>query len=95
MIDGNARDFINKLYYEDHYVIFKDEKYFLNGCQTKKIDNGKESVRLEVYNLTKDITVFTVTKSSATECIDAFQDATIWDGKTFWEIEAEITWIDD
>ena len=95
MIDGNARDFINKLYYEDHYVIFKDEKYFINGCQTKKFSNGRESVRLEVYNLTKDKTVFSVTKSSAIECLDSFQDATIWAGKTFCEIESEITWVDE
>lgn len=95
MIDGNARDFLNKLYYEDHYVIFNGEKYFLNGCQTKKLDNGTESVRLEVYNLTRDTTVFSVTKTSAADCIDAFEEAVIWNGRTFWEIESEIMWVDE
>ncbi len=28
MIDGNARDFIEKLHYEDHYVIYNGEKIF-------------------------------------------------------------------
>ena len=31
MIDGNARDFIEKLHYEDHYVIYNGEKFFFNG----------------------------------------------------------------
>lgn len=28
MIDGNVADFIDKLYYEDHYVIYNGEKFF-------------------------------------------------------------------
>ncbi len=36
MIDGNANEFIDKLSYEDHYVMFENRKYFLNGCQTEK-----------------------------------------------------------
>lgn len=95
MIDGNARDFLNKLYYEDHYVIFNGEKYFLNGCQTKKLDNGTESVRLEVYNLTQDTTIFSVTKTTAVDCIEEFEEAAIWNGRTFWEIEPEIIWVDE
>lgn len=95
MIDGNTRDFINKLYYEDHYVVYENEKYFLNGCQTTHHDDGTESVRLEVYNLDKGTTVFSVTKSSAVECIDNFQDAVIWNGKSFWNAESKMIWVDE
>ncbi|WP_406533591.1 hypothetical protein [Methanobrevibacter sp.] len=95
MIDGSAREFINKLYYEDHYVVYKDNKYFLNGCQTKHLENGTDSVRLEVYNLTKNLTVFSITKSTANDCVEAFQDAPIWSGKTFWEIENQMQWVDE
>ncbi len=27
-------------------------------------------------------------------CAEAFLAAPIWDGKTFWEVESEITWTD-
>ncbi len=54
MIDGNANDFLDKLYYEDHYIVYKGEKFFINGCQTTFNDNQNESVRLEVYDLTKN-----------------------------------------
>lgn len=95
MIDGNPTEFIDKLSYEDHYVIFQDKKYFLNGCQSKKDENGDiVNVTLEVYDLTENRTVFTVTKKSSSECINAFEEARIWDNKSFWEAEREIEWID-
>jgi hypothetical protein len=36
MIDGNANTFIDKMYYEDHYVMFNKEKYF---CQRMSDQN--------------------------------------------------------
>ena len=48
MIDGNTKDFLDKLFYEDHYVVYEGEKYFLNGCQTTYNDDKSETVRLEV-----------------------------------------------
>ena len=96
MIDGKASEFIDKLYYEDNYVLFHGEKYFINGCQSKEGADGKIiSVRLEVYNLTSDTTVFSVTKSSPTECVKMFEEAAIWNGKTFWDAECQMQWVDD
>ncbi|MBQ7296587.1 MAG: hypothetical protein IJW86_10440 [Clostridia bacterium] len=95
MIDGNATEFIDKLSYEDHYVVFQGKKFFLNGCQAKKDEKGNViSVTLEVYDLTDNKTVFSATKSSAFECIKAFEKANIWDNKTFWKAESEIECID-
>ena len=95
MINGNANDFIDKLSYEDHYAIFDNKKYFLNGCQTKKDSCGNViSVRIEVYDLTNETTVFSVTKKSVCDCLTAFKNAKIWNGKTFWEAEKEIEWVD-
>lgn len=42
MINGNASEFIDKMHYEDHYVVFNSEKYFVNGCQTKMIEKNSE-----------------------------------------------------
>ncbi len=95
MIDGNPTEFIDKLSYEDHYVIFQGKKFFLNGCQAKKDEKGNViSVTLEVYDLANNRTIFTVTKKSVFECIKAFEEARIWDNKSFWEAESEIEWID-
>ncbi len=95
MIDGNANDFIDKLSYEDHYVLFDNKKYFFNGCQTEKDTSGAiKSVRLEVYDLTNETTVFSVTEKSVCDCLAAFEKAKIWNGKTFWEAEADMEWVD-
>ena len=96
MVDGDVRNFIEKLYYEDHYVIYNGEKYFFNGCQTKTSPDGNvEYVSLEVYNLTTDKTIFSTKKSFASDCILDFEEAPIWNGKTFWEVENEMQWVDE
>lgn len=96
MIDGKATEFIDKLYYEDHYVIYNGDKYFFNGCQTSKDSTGSViNVTLEIYNLSTDKTIFSVTKSSATECVETLEDAPIWNGKTFWEVESQMQWVDE
>lgn len=96
MIDGNVNDFIDKLTYEDHVVIFNGKKYFFNGCQVTKDEQGKTiKVVLEVYCLTDESTIFSATKDSVSECISELGSAKIWNGKSFWEVEKEMTWVDD
>ena len=96
MINGNASDFIENLSYEDNYAFFRGNKYFFNGCQVRKNDEGKIiEVRLEVYNLTENTMVFSIKTPSIQKCIEAFENAEIFDGKTFWEAENEIEWVDD
>ena len=95
MINGNAVEFIDELTYQDHYAKFKGNKFFFNGCQCQYDKNGSIlSVRLEVYDLTNETTVFSVTTNSICECIDAFEKAKIFNGKSFWEVEKEIEWVD-
>lgn len=96
MINGKASDFIECLSYEDNYAIFRGNKYFFNGCQTKRNSFGEViCVRLEVYDLTSKTTIFSVTEKTVSECLAAFQEAKIWSGKSFWEAEQDIEWVDD
>ena len=96
MIDGNAKDFISKLSYEDHYEVYNGKKYFFNGCQTAKGGDGQIiKVTLEVYDLDAGKTVFSTSHPSAEECISVFENAKIWDGKSFWDVEQEMQWVDD
>ncbi len=50
---------------------------------------------IEIYNLSTDKTIFSVTRSSSAECIESFEDAPIWNGKTFWEVESQMQWVDE
>lgn len=96
MINGNANDFIDKLSYEDHYVMFDRKKYYFNGCQTSKNKFGEIiRVKMEIYDLTNNLTVFSVIKKSVSECLADFQKAKIFNGKSFWDVEKEMEWVDE
>lgn len=95
MINGNASEFIDELTYQDHYVNYQGQKYFFNGCQCKTNSNGDiSSVTLEVYNLTTDTTAFTTTQQSIARCIEVFESSKFFNGKSFWEAEKEMEWVD-
>ena len=95
MINGNASEFIDELTYQDHYAVYQGQKYYFNGCQCHYDRNGDiVSVTLEVYNLTTKEPVFSVTQSSASKCVDQFEKAKIFNGKTFWDAEKDIEWVD-
>jgi len=96
MIDGNVKQFIESLYYEDAYFIFQNEKYFANGCCCTFDENQTViAVTLEIYNLDKATTVFSITKQTQEECVKCFEESPIFDGKTFWEVENNIQLIDN
>lgn len=96
MIDGNTKEFIDKLSYEDHYIIYNGEKYFFNGCQVTKDNQGNiVKVVLEVYDLANNSTIFSTSQMSISDCIAEFEKAKIWDGKSFWEVEKEMQWVDE
>lgn len=95
MINGNVYEFIDELTFQDHYAIYQGQKYYFNGCQCQYDMKGNIiSVTLEVYNLTTKEAVFSTTQDSITKCIDAFEKAKIFNGKTFWKAEKDIEWVD-
>ena len=56
--------FLDKLYYEDHYIVYKGEKFFINGCQTTFNDNqraftmrqaGMQLAKNSQYNLQQSL----------------------------------------
>lgn len=38
--------------------------------------------------------IFSVTETTAYECLVAFEKAKIWNKKSFWEVEKDIEWVD-
>ncbi len=96
MINGKVSEFVEELSYQDHYANYKGQKYFFNGCQCQCDTNGKIiAATLEIYNLTTHQTVFTTTQEGIEQCIDTFENAKIFDGKTFWDVEKEMEWVDE
>jgi hypothetical protein len=95
MINGNAKAFIEELFYQDHCAVFKNTKYYFNACQCKFDKNHKVvSAVLEIYNLSDHSLFFSAEYDNCSKCIEAFENAPIFNGKTFWQVEKDIEWVD-
>ena len=91
MINGDPKDFIEVVYSgQDIPFLFRGQKFWFQGY------NQNGGCHMEVmecfppYNLRwehNDVTYQV--------CGDAFQKAPMFDGKTFWEVEHEIEWLDE
>lgn len=91
MINGNASEFIDGLYYGDErFFIYSGNKYFLQGyCEN-------ETFNLELYIIENPDNNFEWHASSQSkyDLVNKFEKAKIFNGKSFWEVEKEIEWVD-
>ena len=49
MKDGDVKKFIEDIHYEDHAVIYRDRKYFFNGCSYHLDKHGKKVFSFEIF----------------------------------------------
>lgn len=91
MINGDVREFIAGLNYGDErFFIYKGNKYFIQGyCD-------EEKYMLEVYIIESKNNNFEwkAVSNNKKYPVDEFENAKIFNGKSFWEIEKEIEWLD-
>ena len=91
MINGNSQEFIDGLYYGDErFFVYCKKKYFIQGyCEN-------EDYVLEIYIIEPSDNKFHWKAISDTDYpIEQFEMLKIFNGKTFWEVESEIEWVDD
>ena len=94
MINGNASEFIDRIYTcQDTVFVFHGVKYWFQGYMLD------DSVHMEVFQVEPPVEddnyyVWEYNGDSISEGQEAFQNAPIFDGKTFWEAEKDIKWID-
>ena len=91
MINGNSKEFIAGLHYGDErFFLYHGDKYFIQGFFV----NGKPM--LEVYIIEQADKDFCWRAFSDNDDypISEFEKAKIFNGKSFWEVEKEIEWVD-
>ena len=91
MINGNVNEFIAGLHYGDErFFLFRGKKYFLQGYFK---DN---TPMLELYILKPSDSDFEwrAFSNDNNYPVSEFENSKIFDGKSFWEIENEIEWLD-
>ena len=92
MINGNANDFIDRIYTcQDTVFIYNEKKYWFQGYMS-----DEKAVHMEIFQTEPpmDGFIWEYDGASITEGQEAFQTAQIFDGKTFWEAEQDIEWVD-
>lgn len=91
MINGDVQDFINGLHYGDErFFLFAGKKYFLQGYHV----DGKPMLELYVIENPEDDFEWRVISKDNEFPVAEFESAKIFQGKTFWEVEQKIEWVD-
>lgn len=92
MINGNVDKFIEGLHYGDErFFLYKGKKYFIQGY----CGDDKNPI-LEIYQIECDDGLHWIARSDNDYAfpVKAFEEAKIFDGKSFWDVENEIEWVD-
>ena len=94
MINGNITEFIDQLYYGQELVfIFKEKKYFIQGWWN---DDHSQTTMVLSFAEEKDFDgyLWECRKERMDLCADAFLSASLWEGKTFLQIQQDVIWTD-
>lgn len=92
MKNGNLTEFMDKLYYgEELEFEYLGKYYFLQGWSEGNI--SKMTLDAIDHSPFKKYT-WECNCDSMRECAEAFIQAPIWEGKSFLQIENDVTWID-
>lgn len=93
MINGNPREFADRIYScQDTIFIYKGVKYWFQGYMS-----SEQSVHMEIfqYQPPSEECFWQYDGENIEECHRAFLEAPVFDGRTFWEAEQELEWVDD
>lgn len=91
MINGDVKKFVDNLYYgTENVFVFGRFKYMIQGWW----EDGKYTLFMQLWEPAMSGYDWEHTASNPNECVEAFMSAPIFDGKTFWEVEREIEWVD-
>ncbi len=95
MKGGNVNKFIDQTTYEECAVLYKGIKYFFHGL-IYDTEKNIYSYVIDVWDKSGNYekTVFDKTASSAEECLELAQNEPIYEGKTFWEAESDMEWVE-
>ena len=93
MKNGNITEFMDKLYSgEELNFIYDGKEYFLQGWTE---EDGRSKMTLDVIEHKPfECYVWESEQNNIRNCADDFIKASIWEGKTFLQIEEEVFWLD-
>ena len=92
MINGNIDEFVEKLLDGEEVIyVYHGKKYFSQGYN---LDDGTYYFELQQWGSEASV-LWSVEGLDRPASLDAFLKEPLFDGKTFWECEKEIEWVDE
>ena len=92
MINGNANDFLDGVYNLQELIhMYHGKKYFLQGYCNE--NDSQYILEMQLWE-PEEKTLWKCEKPVLLECREEFLKTPLYDGKTFWEAESEIEWVD-
>ena len=95
MKSGHVNEFIEHTSYEECAVLYHDKKYFFHGLIFDQ-DTNTYTFEVEAWDGENCFinTVFDTPAETAEKCMENFYQAPIFEGKSFWEAEPDMEWIE-
>ncbi len=91
MINGDINEFMDKLWGGEELIYtYNGKKYFSQGYND---ENGEYVFELQLWEPDVKILWQIIGKENQ-DSLNAFLKEPLFDGKTFWEVEKEIEWVD-
>ena len=99
MIDGKCTDFLDQLYVgQELWFEYSGQKFFIQGWTEAddQFPDRKSAVMVLDLMDGKPFSgyIWSFSADNMSKCANAFLEARIWDGKTFLEIQQDVTWMD-
>ena len=88
MLGNDLNEFIDDMYHNpEKEIVYCGKRYMISGY----VDETCELYTLEVYTIEKDSKeLFKFTSKVRYDCVEQFEKAKIFDGKTIYEAEKDI-----
>ena len=94
MLNNNTNEFIDHTTYEECAVQYKDKKYFFHGLIYWK-DTKEYSYDIAIYNGDEYVgLIFDERNQDKDTIMKMAFDKPLFEGKTFWEAEKDMDWIE-
>ncbi len=90
MKNGNVNEFVDHIHYGDElWIIYRGRKFLLEGW------TNDGTLDLCLFEVAENGEMHVWKGDTHHYSVEAFLRAEIWDGRSFWEAEQEIEWVDD
>lgn len=91
MKNGNVTEFVDHIHWGDKLIfLYRGQKFFLQGLPA----DHKFNLYLDRWEPPADDYIWVGEGDDKEYPVSKFLNAKIWDGKSFWDVQDQMEWVD-